>query len=161
MSRNPAQFSDAAKGLANLANLNWSLIVGCFVFYFIGGYLFYSSLFAAIGSVVNEDPQEAQSLMFPIMMPIVFGFIILSSNIDKPDAPAMVWASIIPFTSPIVMMGRLASNPPVWQLVVSMLSLILGFLLTTWFAAKIYRTGILLYGKKPSWKEMFKWIRRS
>jgi len=161
MTSNPAQFSEAAKGIANLTNMNWPLIIGCFLFYFIGGYLFYSSLFAAIGSVVNEDPQEAQSLMFPIMMPIVFGFIILSTNIDKPDAPAMIWASIIPFTSPIVMMGRLASSPPFWQLAVSMVSLIGGFILTTWIAAKIYRTGILLYGKKPSWKEMIKWIRRS
>jgi len=161
MTSNPGQFSDTAKGLANLTNMNWPLIIGCFLFYFLGGYLFYSSLFAAIGSVVNEDPQEAQSLMFPIMMPIVFGFIILSTNLDRPDSPAMFWASIIPFTSPIVMMGRLASNPPVWQLVVSMLSLIAGFLFTTWFAGKIYRTGILLYGKKPSWKEMIKWIRRS
>jgi len=111
--------------------------------------------------VVNEDPQEAQSLMFPIIMPIIFGFIIMSSNIDKPDSPVMFWASIIPFTSPIVMMGRLASNPPLWQLIVSMLSLIAGFIFTTWIAGKIYRTGILMYGKKPSWKEMIKWIRRS
>jgi len=123
--------------------------------------LFYSALFAAVGSVINEDPQEAQSLMFPIMMPIVFGFIIMSTNIDKPDSPVMVWASIIPFTSPIVMMGRLASSPPFWQLAVSMISLIVGFIFTTWAAAKIYRTGILLYGKKGSWKEMIKWIRRS
>ena len=161
MARNPGQYSEAAKNIANFTNLNWPLIIGCFLFYFIGGYLFYSSLFAAIGSVVNEDPQEAQSLMFPIMMPIVFGFIILSTNIERPDAPAMVWASIIPFTSPIVMMGRLASHPPFWQIALSMISLIAGFLLTTWFAAKIYRTGILLYGKKPSWKEMIKWVRRS
>ncbi len=161
MSSNPGQFSAAAKGIANFASLNWPLIIGCFIFYFIGGYLFYSSLFAAIGSVVNEDPQEAQSLMFPIVMPIVFAFIIMSSNIDKPDSPVMIWASIIPFTSPIVMMGRLASSPPVWQVLVSMLSLIGGFIFTTWMAGKIYRTGILLYGKKPSWKEMIKWVRRS
>lgn len=161
MTSNPAQYSAAAKGIANLTNLNWPIIIGCFLFYFLGGYLFYSALFAAVGSVVNEDPQEAQSLMFPIIMPIIFGFIIMSSNIDKPDSPVMIWASIIPFTSPIVMMGRLASNPPLWQLIVSMLSLIAGFLLTTWLAGKIYRTGILLYGKKPSWKEMIKWIRRS
>ena len=161
MSSNPGQFSAAAKGIANLTNLNWPLIIGCFLFYFLGGYLFYSALFAAVGSVVNEDPQEAQSLMFPIIMPIIFAFIIMSSNIDKPDSPVMVWASIIPFTSPIVMMGRLASSPPFWQVAVSMISLIGGFILTTWLAGKIYRTGILLYGKKPSWKEMIKWIRRS
>ena len=161
MTSNPGQFSAAAKGIANLANLNWPLIIGCFLFYFIGGYLFYSALFAAVGSVINEDPQEAQSLMFPIMMPIVFGFIIMSTNIDRPDSPVMVWASIIPFTSPIVMMGRLASSPPFWELAVSMLSLIVGFIFTTWAAGKIYRTGILLYGKKGTWKEMIKWIRRS
>lgn len=161
MSSNPGQFSAAAKGIANLTNLNWPLIIGCFLFYFLGGYLFYSALFAAVGSVVNEDPQEAQSLMFPIIMPIIFAFIIMSSNIDKPDSPVMVWASIIPFTSPIVMMGRLASSPPFWQVAVSMISLIGGFILTTWLAGKIYRTGILLYGKKPSWKEMIKWVRRS
>jgi ABC-2 type transport system permease protein len=161
MTSNPGQFSAAAKSLVSLNNLNWSLIISCFLFYFLGGYLFYSSLFAAIGSVVNEDPQEAQSLMFPIMMPVIFGFMILSTNLDRPDSPAMFWGSLIPFTSPIVMMGRLTSNPPLWQLIVSMLSLIAGFLLTTWMAGKIYRTGILLYGKKPSWKEMLKWVRRS
>jgi ABC-2 type transport system permease protein len=161
MTSNPGQYSAAAKGIANLTNLNWPLILSCFLFYFLGGYLFYSSLFAAVGSVVNEDPQEAQSLMFPIIMPIIFAFIIMSSNIDKPDSPVMVWASIIPFTSPIVMMGRLASSPPFWQIAVSMLSLVAGFILTTWLAGKIYRTGILLYGKKPSWKEMIKWVRRS
>jgi ABC-2 type transport system permease protein len=161
MTSNPGQFSSAAKSLASLNNLNWPLIIGCFLFYFLGGYLFYSALFAAIGSVVNEDPQEAQSLMFPIMMPVIFGFMILSTNLDRPDSPVMFWASLIPFTSPIVMMGRITSNPPLWQLIISMLALIAGFLLTTWLAGKIYRTGILLYGKKPSWKEMIKWVRRS
>lgn len=143
----------------------WLLILGCFLFYFLGGYLFYAALFAAIGSVVNEDPQEAQSLMLPVTMPIIFGFIILSSSADNPDSPAAFWASLIPFTSPIVMMGRIAHGVPeavpVWQLLLSMALLIVGFLFTTWFAGKVYRTGILLYGKKPSWKEMIKWARRS
>ena len=146
-------------------DVNWALILGCFIFYFLGGYLFYASLFAAIGSVVNEDPQEAQSLMLPITMPIIFGFIILSSGADNPDSPAMFWASLIPFTSPIVMMGRIAHGVPdvvpVWELLVSMAALIVGFIFTTWFAGKVYRTGILLYGKKPSWKEMIRWARRS
>lgn len=161
MTTNPGQFSNAAKSFASISNLNWPMILSCFLFYFLGGYLFYSALFAAIGSVINEDPQEAQALMFPIMLPIIFGFIILSTNLDRPDSPVMVWASIIPFTSPIVMMGRLASSPPLWQLLLSMVTLIGGFVFTTWVAAKIYRTGILLYGKKPSWKEMIKWVRRS
>jgi len=140
---------------------NWALIIPCFLFYFLGGYLFYASLFAAVGSVVNEDPQEAQSLMLPITMPIILSFIIMTTAVGKPDAPISVWASIIPFSSPIVMMGRIPSgNVPIWQLLVSMLSLITGFILTTMLAAKIYRTGILLYGKKVTFKEMGKWLFR-
>ncbi len=141
-------------------NINWLQIISCFIFYFLGGYLFYASLFAAIGSVINEDPQEAQSLMLPITMPIIFAFIIMSSNLNTPDSSVMVWASMIPFTSPIVMMARIPSGVPWQQLLVSMALLIGGFLFTTWLAAKIYRTGILMYGKKATWKEMFKWAFR-
>ena len=148
-----------------VTGVNWTLIIFCFLFYFLGGYLFYAALFAAVGSAVNEDPQEAQSLMLPIMMPIVFGFIILTSSIENPDSPMAFWGSIIPFTSPIVMMGRIAKGVPEvvpwWELFLSMGMLILGFILTTWLAGKIYRTGILLYGKKATWKEMIKWVRRS
>jgi len=161
MNANAAQYSGLAKGIASFSSLNWTIILASFIFYFVGGFLFYSSLFAAVGSVVNEDPQEAQSLMLPIMMPIIFGFIIMSSNLETPDSPVMVWASIIPFTSPIVMMSRIPSGPPFWELALSMVSLVIGFILTTWFAGKVYRTGILLYGKKAGWKEIFKWIRKA
>lgn len=143
------------------AGVNWFVIIGMFLFYFLGGYLFYAALFAAVGSVVNEDPQEAQSLMLPITMPIIFGFIMLSSTIDNPSGPLAFWGSIIPFTSPIVMMARVASgvpeSVPYWQLFLSMILLVGGFLFTTWLSAKIYRIGILMYGKKASWKEMIKW----
>ena len=140
---------------------NWSLILPCFLFYFIGGYLFYAALFAAVGSVVNEDPQEAQSLMLPITMPIVLSFVIMSTAAGKPDAPLSVWGSMIPFSSPIVMMARLPTGTvPFWQIAISMLSLVIGFILTTMLAAKIYRTGILLYGKKVTFKEMGKWLFR-
>jgi ABC-2 type transport system permease protein len=140
---------------------NWALIIPCFLFYFLAGYLFYASLFAAVGSVVNEDPQEAQSLMLPITMPIILSFIIMTTAVAKPDAPVSVWGSIIPFSSPIVMMARIPSgNVPAWQIIVSMLSLVAGFILTTLLAAKIYRTGILLYGKKVTFKEMGKWLFR-
>ncbi|MFT3683149.1 MAG: ABC transporter permease [Ferruginibacter sp.] len=155
-----AAASKSGELLRMLGGINWPVILSCFVFYFLGGYLFYAALFAAIGSVINEDPQEAQSLMLPITMPIIFGFIILSANLNTPDSPAMVWASMIPFTSPIVMMGRIPSGVPPLQLIASMLLLIGGFLFTTWLAGKIYRTGILMYGKKASWKEMFKWAFR-
>ena len=143
-----------------LSNVNWLQIFSCFIFYFLGGYLFYASLFAAIGSVINEDPQEAQSLMIPITMPIIFAFIIMTSNLNTPDSKIMVWASMIPFTSPIVMMARIPSGVPWPQLLLSMILLIAGFWCTTWIAAKIYRTGILMYGKKASWKEMMKWAFR-
>ena len=140
-----------------ISTVNWAQIISFFIFYFLGGYLFYASLFAAIGSVINEDPQEAQSLMLPITMPIIFAFIIMTSNLNTPDSTIMVWASMIPFTSPIVMMARIPSGVPWQQLVLSMALLIAGFWCTTWLAAKIYRTGILMYGKKATWKEMFKW----
>lgn len=143
-----------------MAQANWALIIPCFLFYFIGGYLFYAALFAAVGSVVNEDPQEAQSLMLPITMPIILSFVIMTSAAAKPDTPIAVWASIIPFSSPIVMMARIPSGVPLWQLALSMVSLVAGFILTTMLAAKIYRTGILLYGKKVTFKEMSKWLFR-
>src|SRR4029453_8647180 len=114
--------------------------------------------------VVNEDPQEAQALMLPITMPIILSFIVMSIAASTPSSPVAVWASIIPFSSPIVMMARIPygvpGTVPWWQLGLSMLFLVIGFLLTTWLAAKNYRTSILMYGKKASWKEMIKWIFR-
>lgn len=164
-----AQGSEAARQIFELkqsiSHTNWPLIIGCFVFYFIGGYLFYASLFAAVGSVVNEDPQEAQSLMLPITMPIIFSWIIMAMAIQDPAGPLAVWASMIPFSSPIVMMARIPygipTTVPYWQLLLSMALLAGGFLFTVWLAGKIYRTGILMYGKKPSWKNMLKWAFRS
>jgi ABC-2 type transport system permease protein len=144
--------------------VNWLLIIGFFLFYFLGGYLFYASLFAAVGSVINEDPQEAQQLMLPITMPIIFSFVVLNGVLANPSSSMAVWMSIIPFTSPIIMMGRIPfgvpNTVPYWQMAASMLSLVGGFIFTTWFAGKIYRTGILLYGKKVTWKEMIKWTFR-
>lgn len=148
----------------SMSTANWPLIIGCFVFYFIGGYLFYASLFAAVGSVM-EDIQSSQSLTMPIMMPIIFSFVIMTSVIRSPETPLAVWTSIIPFSSPIVMMSRIVygvpGTVPYWQLALSMLTLIGSFILTTWMAGKIYRTGLLMYGKKITWKEMLKWGFRS
>ena len=159
------QTSEAARQIfsikQSIQHTNWLLIIGSFVYYFIGGYLFYASLFAAIGSVVNEDPQEAQSLLLPISMPIIFSFIVMSVAIQDPGGSLAIWASLIPFSSPIVMMARIPygvpTTVPYWQLLLSMVLLAGGFLFTTWIAGRIYRTGILLYGKKPSWKTMWKW----
>ncbi|MBN8836410.1 MAG: ABC transporter permease [Sphingobacteriia bacterium] len=160
-----AQQSGAMSGLMNgLSQINFPLIIGCFIFYFLGGYLLYSSLFAAVGSAVNEDPQDAQSLMLPITMPIVFAIVIMTKAANDPTSSLAVFGSLFPLTSPIVMMARVAYGVPdgvtVIQLILSMAFLIIGFLATTWLAGKIYRTGILMYGKKPTWKEMWKWAFR-
>ena len=159
------QASDSVKKIYEfqhvISTTNWPLIIGLFLFYFLGGFLFYASLFAAVGSVVNEDPQDAQSLMFPITMPIIFSYIITNVVIQNPNTPMAFWASVIPFSSPMVMMARISygvpTTVPYWELALSMVTLIGGFLLTTWLSAKIYRTGILMYGKKVTWKEMTKW----
>lgn len=163
-----AQASDTMRMMANtqvsLSTINWPLVIVCFLFYFLGGYLFYAALFAAVGSAVNEDSQDAQSLTFPITLPIIMAIVIMVNAINDPTSSLAVWSSIIPFFSPIVMMARIPFGVPdtvqIWELALSMLLLILGFLFTTWLSAKIYRTGILLYGKKPTWKEMVKWLRR-
>ncbi len=144
-----------------LKNLPIGLILFCFFFYFLGGYLLYASLFAAVGSVVSEDQQEAQQLTFPIMMPIILGFVIMTKAVNDPDSSLAIFGSLFPLTSPIVMMGRITyGGVPWYQLGLSMLLLVLGFLFFTWLTAKIYRTGILLYGKKTTWKEMMKWAFR-
>lgn len=160
--------SEAIRNLANaqvtLSSINWWLLTACFIFYFFGGYLFYAALFAAVGSAVNEDVQDAQSLSLPITLPIILAIIIMVNSINDPSSSLATWSSIIPFFSPIVMVSRIPfgvpDTVPYWQLALSMLLLVVGFLFTTWLSAKIYRTGILLYGKKPSWKEMLKWLRR-
>ncbi|MBI1342387.1 MAG: ABC transporter permease [Terrimonas sp.] len=150
--------------MQGLSEVNFGLIIGCFLFYFVGGYLLYSSLFAAVGSAVNEDPQDAQSLLLPITMPIIFAIVIMMKTVNEPNSGLALFGSMFPLTSPIVMMARVAHGIPdgvTWiQLIISMLLLIGGFIFTTWLAGKIYRTGILLYGKKVTWKEMIKWVRR-
>ncbi|MCW3107142.1 MAG: hypothetical protein JWQ09_1648 [Segetibacter sp.] len=155
----------ASNGFADFTNTlsqaNWFLIIGCFLFYFLFGYLFYAALFAAVGSTVNEDAQDAQGLQLPITMPIIVSIVIMINAITNPSGSLATWASLIPFCSPIVMMARIPfgvpGTVPYWQLILSMLLLVAGFLLTTWVSAKIYRTGILMYGKKATWKEMWKW----
>jgi ABC-2 type transport system permease protein len=160
MAQNNTMALKILEAKTTVLSANWALIIPCFIFFFLFGYLFYASLFAAVGSVVNEDPQEAQSLMLPITLPIVLGIFIMINAIQNPSGSLAVWGSIIPFTSPIVMMARIPFGVPWWQLAISMGSLIVGFLFTTWLSAKIYRTGILLYGKKVTLKEMAKWAFR-
>jgi ABC-2 type transport system permease protein len=147
-----------------VTQLNIPLLIGAFLFYFVFGYLFYAALFAAVGSAVNEDPQDAQAMMLPITIPIIFSIIIMTRAIANPTGALAVWCSIIPFTSPIIMMARLPFGFPGtvawWELALSVVCMVGGFLFTTWLSAKIYRTGILMYGKKASWKDMLQWAFR-
>jgi len=129
-----------------------------FVLYFLGGYLLYASLFAAIGSAVDNET-DTQQFSMPIMLPIMFAIYAGIFSAENPDGPLAFWCSMIPFTSPIVMMVRLPFDVPFWQIALSVGILVLSFLGTTWMAGKIYRTGILMYGKKVTWKEMWKWLR--
>lgn len=144
--------------IQTLYNQNWALIIGAFIFYFLGGYFMYAALFAAVGSLVNEDPQEAQQLTLPVSMPIIFSIIILQSTIRDPNSSLSVFGSMFPLSSPIIMLGRIPYGVPVWQLLTSMFLLIVGFVAMTWISGKIYRTGILMYGKKISLKEAIKWL---
>ncbi len=154
---NPESASMVADIAQGLSSLPITKIVLSFVSYFIGGYLTYASMFAAIGSVVSEDQSEAQQLVFPVLMPIILGFVIMMKAINEPNSNLAIFGSLFPLTSPIVMMGRITYEIPVWQMALSMALLIGCFFLFTWITGKIYRTGILMYGKKPSWKEMIKW----
>lgn len=142
-------------------SINLPLTIFCFAFYFLGGFFFYSAIYGAIGSAINEDVREAQSLSFPVTMLVIISIMLMTTAVNNPTGPIATWASIIPFSSPIVMMARIPygvpGTVPYWQLGLSMGCLVLGFIFTTWFAGRIYRTGILMYGKKPSWKELIKW----
>ncbi len=172
MASNPAGEAIEAAGLnmANpdmiqmimneLANINFVTVLLLFLFFFIGGYLLYASLFASIGAAVDSET-DTQQFMMPVTLPLVLGIMVMINAIQNPDGNIAFWFSMIPFTSPIVMMVRIPFGVPVWELSLSMALLILTFIVTTWLASKIYRTGILMYGKKVSYKELWKWIKYS
>ncbi len=153
----PAELDKIQDILSMMGSVNFPLIIGCFIFFFIGGYLLYSSLFAAVGSAVDAQ-EDAQQFMMPIMMPIILAILVMMSAIKNPEGPVAFWFSMIPFTSPVVMMARIPFGVPYWQLALSMVLLIATFVAMVWAAGKIYRTGILMYGKKASWKELGKWL---
>ncbi|MCF6242886.1 MAG: ABC transporter permease [Bacteroidales bacterium] len=141
-----------------ILNLPIALILFSFVFYFIGGYLLYSSLFAAIGGAVDNET-DTQQFMLPITIPLILSLIVAQTVMQNPEGPVAFWFSVIPFTSPVVMMMRVAYGVPEWELILSMLLLVLAFIGTTWLAAKIYRIGILIYGKKFSYKDLWMWLK--
>lgn len=129
----------------------------CFLLYFIGGYLFFSSIMAAIGSAVDSEA-DSQQFITPVMIPLMIGYFISTKTILDPDSTAVLWGSMVPFTSPVVMMSRITNGVPAWEITLSLGLLYLSFVFTTWLAGRIYRTGILMYGKKTSWREIGRWL---
>lgn len=140
-----------------LSMINFPLVLGAFLFYFIGGYLLYGSLFAAIGSAVDNET-DTQQFMVPVTIPLILAIVMAQVAIENPDGTLAFWGSMIPFTSPIIMMIRIPVGVAYWEIILSMGLLIATFIASTWVAGKIYRTGILMYGKKVTFKELGKWL---
>ena len=144
--------------LGTLGEIPFAKIAFVFVFYFLGGYLLYGALFAAVGSAVDSI-QESQQFQFPVTLPLLVGYLGLFFVILRdPHSTMSFWLSIIPFTSPVAMVGRIAYDVPTWELILSMVLLIGGFIFTTWVAGRIYRVGILMSGTKVNWKVLAKWF---
>lgn len=151
--------SGVSEILQVINGIDFVTLVLCFVFYFLGGYLLYGALFAGIGSAVDA-PSDAQQFMLPVTIPLIVSYMgLFVFVLQDPNSTASFWLSIVPLTSPIAMMGRVSFGVPFWELALSMILLILGFLGTTWLAGKIYRIGILMHGTKPSYKTLWKWIK--
>lgn len=144
--------------VTTLMGINLMKIIVLFVLYFIGGYLLYASMFAAVGAAVDNQT-DSQQFTIPITIPIILGIFVAIYATNNPDSSLAFWCSLIPFTSPIVMLVRLPFEVAWWEIVLSLIILYLSFVGTTWLSGKIYRTGILMYGKTPTWKEIWKWAR--
>ena len=140
------------------SGINLIQIFLSFLFYFIAGYLMYSSLFAAVGSAVDAEA-DTQQFILPVTLPLILSFILIQPIMDNPEGSLAFWLSIIPFTSPVIMMVRLPFGVENWEIILSMTILVSTFIITTWLAGKIYRIGILMYGKKANIRELLKWIR--
>jgi len=140
-----------------LSTLPITRIVVSFLFYFLGAYFLYGALYAAVGSAV-DSLQDAQQFMFPIIIPLIVSIVALNIVIQDPDSSLAFWLSMIPFTSPVVMMGRIPFGVPLWELLLSMTLLIAGFVAMIWVAGRIYRVGILMYGVKVNWKTLKVWF---
>jgi len=144
--------------LAPLANVNFAAIIGTFIFFFLFGYLLYASIFAAVGSAV-EDPSDTGQLMLPITAPLLLAMLCMLMAMKTPDGPVAFWFSLIPFTSPVVMPVRMTYGVPAWQLIVSGIILVGSFIGMTWLSARVYRRGVLMYGKNFGWKDIWRWTK--
>ena len=152
------QNQEVREMITGLFSVNSGVMFAMFLFSFLAGYLLYASMFASIGAAVDNEA-DTQQFMMPVTIPLLFAIIMSNFVINNPDGPVAFWLSIIPFTSPIIMMVRIPFGVPTWQLALSMSLLMIGFIISTWVAAKIYRIGILMYGKKASYGELLKWLR--
>ena len=142
-----------------LRGLPFGRIIGLFIVYFVFGYLLYASLFAAIGAAV-ENEADTQQLQLPVTIPLLLGFFIAFYAFRAPESTIVWWGSMIPFTSPIVMLARLPFGVPMWELILSIGLLVLTFFACAWASAKIYKVGILMYGKKSTFKDLWKWLKQ-
>lgn len=150
---------EAITALASIMDTGYiSELVVLLLLFMMGGFLLYAAMYAAIGASVDQV-QDAQQLTTPVTIPIIFSFIILTMIMNDPNNPLVVWCSIIPFTSPIVMIGRIPSGIPTWEIVTSLILLYATFIVMVWLAGKIYRVGIFMHGKKPSLKELYRWLK--
>lgn len=157
MANSGADMDMLQSGIGELAKINWTMVFFGFIIYFLGGFFLYGSVFAALGATINEDG-ETQSLSMVVTTPILISFFIALSIVNDPHSRLAVWASIFPLSSPIVMVARIPFDPPIWQLILSIVLLLVSFLFMIWIAARIYRVGILMYGKKANWKEIITWL---
>jgi ABC-2 type transport system permease protein len=153
-----AEMQELLTALETLKNIDFAVMIGSFLFFFLGGYLLYASLFAAVGAAVDNET-DTQQFMLPITIPLILAIFVMINAINNPGSGVAFWFSLIPFTSSVVMMARIPFGVPMWEVTLSMAILVLTFLGTTWMAGKIYRTGILMYGKKASYRELAKWLR--
>ena len=153
-----AMQDDGDSLLQALKDVNYVQIIGCFIIYFVLGYLLYSSMFAAVGAAVDNEA-DTQQLILPITMPLIVGLFLMLHTFQYPDSALSFWGSVIPFTSPMVMMARIAYGVPMWELALSIGVLVLTFVGMAYLSGRIYRVGILMYGKKPGWKEIWKWLK--
>lgn len=151
---------EAGAILSTLKDLDYGMLLLGFVIYFALGYLLYASLFAAIGSAV-ENEADTQQLQLPVTIPLMIGFFIAFYAFKAPDSAVVFWGSMIPFTSPIVMLARIPFGVPVWELVLSIVLLLLTFIACGWASAKIYKIGILMFGKKTTFKDLWKWMKQN
>ncbi len=166
MPNNPSMSPDEMQGMVEavmteITSLNWWMIIPSFILFFLGGYFLYASLFAAVGSAMGDDSGESGSLTLPITIPVILALYIMFAVVQNPNSDLAFWSSQFPFFSPIIMPARFAFDPPVWQVLLSLVTLLLTSTFFVWLSARIYRVGILRYGQKSGFKQIWSWIKGS